>query len=318
MEIFEVDDVDTCRDLWQTLIPQESLFDLWDVRDCFRRHYGGQPLFLVARQAGRVIGLLALAQIDESSRWGCFPGETWMGKTWLERNRLISASPDVSRALLDRCPPETHLRYLSTDNTLVGALTVDEIGYLFMPEQWGYSTETFWAAFSGKSRKRLQREKDALACRGVDLRRGVHDDIEIMFELNRRSFGSRSYFFDDRFYRGFRDLITWLSGRGCLEITSVLIEGTVAAVDISAVYRNACTVLAGGTHPDFLGVAKLINAAHIEWACQQKFSEVDFLCGDFGWKERFHLTPRPLYQYTSPTWSLDSEAPEEAELIHAG
>jgi hypothetical protein len=23
---------------------------------------------------------------------------------------------------------------------------------------------------------------------------------------------------------------------------------------------------------------------------------VDFLCGEFNWKNRFHLTPRPLFQ----------------------
>lgn len=316
MEILQVDAPEACRDIWRTIVPQESLFDLWDVRECFWRHYGGQPLFLVARQSGQVSGLLALARTGESGGWGSFPGETWMGKTWLERNRIIAANREVYHALLEKCPPGTHLRYLSPNDLAEGTLTVDEIGYLFVPEQWGYSAETFWASFSGKSRKRLRREMDSLASRGMNIRRGVLEDIDIMFDLNRRSFGGRSYFADERFYQGFRDMIAWLSKQGCLGITTILIEGTVAAVDVNAVYRDVCTVLAGGTHPDFPGVAKLINSAHIEWACEQKFTEVDFLCGDFGWKQRFHLTPRPLYQYKSLPGSLGSEILEEASCVN--
>jgi CelD/BcsL family acetyltransferase involved in cellulose biosynthesis len=76
----------------------------------------------------------------------------------------------------------------------------------------------------------------------------------------------------------------------------VLVGGKVAAVDIGAVWGSTYTVLAGGTQPDFPGIAKLINLHHIEWACNQNFMEVDFLCGDFNWKNRFHLTPRPLYE----------------------
>jgi CelD/BcsL family acetyltransferase involved in cellulose biosynthesis len=67
-------------------------------------------------------------------------------------------------------------------------------------------------------------------------------------------------------------------------------------VDIGAIWNQTYTVLAGGTHSDFPGVAKLINFHHIEWACRQRFKEVDFLCGEFNWKNRFHLTARPLYR----------------------
>ena len=317
MEILEVDAIDACRDLWQAVVPQESIFDLWEVRECFWRHYGGRPMFLVARQAGQICGLLPLARTDESGGWGYFPGETWMGKTWIERNRVIAASPEVYRALLERCPAGAHLRYLSSNDSAGEILEVDETGYLFVPEQWGYAVDRFWADFSGKSRKRLQKEMDALAGRGMVIRRGVLEDIDRLFDLNRESFGDRSYFADERFYRGFRDLIAWLSERGWLGVTTVLIEGAVAAVDVHAVYENACTVLAGGTHAGFPGVAKLINWAHIEWACEQKYKEVDFLCGDFGWKQRFHLTPRPLYHYRSRPQNSASEAFEGADCAHA-
>jgi CelD/BcsL family acetyltransferase involved in cellulose biosynthesis len=85
-----------------------------------------------------------------------------------------------------------------------------------------------------------------------------------------------------------------------LRITTVLIGGRLAAVDMGAIWNGTYTVLAGGTDADFPGVAKLINLHHLEWACQQRMTMVDFLCGDFNWKERFHLTPRQLYQIIKP------------------
>jgi len=310
VEILAFSDWDACRDIWREIVPQESLFDLWEVRECFARHYGREPLFLVASRTGETCGLLALARTDEPGGWGFFPGETWQGKTWLERNRIIADSPEVCRALIDRCPPQTHLRYLSQTALATGELAIDEIGYLFVPAEWDNCAEKFWAAFSGKSRRRNRKEMDALINRGMEIRRDVLEDVEIMFELNLKSFGDYSYFADARFHNGFRDLTAWLAEQGRLGVTTILIEGAVAAVDVNAVYKNASTVLAGGTHPDFSGVAKLINHAHIEWACEQKFTEVDFLCGDFGWKERFHLTQRPLHQYRSPALSCSPSIPQ--------
>jgi CelD/BcsL family acetyltransferase involved in cellulose biosynthesis len=55
-------------------------------------------------------------------------------------------------------------------------------------------------------------------------------------------------------------------------------------------------VVAGGAAREFTGVAKLINFHHLEWACRERLREVDFLCGEFNWKNRFHLMSRPLYK----------------------
>ena len=317
MEFFDVDTLDTCRDLWRAAVPQESLFDLWEVQECFWRAYGGEPLFLVAREGVEICGLLALARTDLTGGWGCFPGETWMGKTWLERNRIVATDREVVRGLLERCPRDTHLRYLVSNDFIDGMVSHDETGYLFLPEQWGYCAENFWASFSGKSRKRIWKEIDALTQRGVEICRSEVKDVETLIALNLEAFAERSYFSDERFLCGFRDLVAWLGAQGYLEVTTVRIEDCVAAVDVSAVYQNACTVLAGGTHPEFPGVAKLINAAHIEWACEQTYTEVDFLCGDFGWKERFHLTARPLYQYESSPRCMTLDALDEAGSSYA-
>jgi CelD/BcsL family acetyltransferase involved in cellulose biosynthesis len=152
-------------------------------------------------------------------------------------------------------------------------------------------------------------ELDRLKARGVSWRHDCFADVDRMFRLNLENFKEYSYFRDSRFLRAFENLASWLQAKDMLRVTTVLIGGEVAAVDIGAVWNATYTVLAGGTHPEFAGVAKLINLHHLEWACQQRFAEVDFLCGEFNWKNRFHLTPRPLFQIWNQQALAEGPAP---------
>jgi CelD/BcsL family acetyltransferase involved in cellulose biosynthesis len=173
---------------------------------------------------------------------------------------------------------------------------VDEIGYLFFPQQYDGSFQSYLQSFSGKSRKKIRCELNRLTAGGVSYRYDDFADVEQLFRMNLDNFEEQSYFSDPRFLRSFEKLAAWLQAKKLLRVTTVLLGGRVAAVDIGAVWGSTYTVLAGGTNADFPGVAKLINFHHMEWACHQRLMEVDFLCGDFNWKNRFRLTPRPLYE----------------------
>ncbi|MBL7219340.1 MAG: GNAT family N-acetyltransferase [Phycisphaerae bacterium] len=317
MRINIVADLDRCQQVWQRLVFAQSLFDLWEIRACFQEQYGHRPRFLVAEDGSGVHGLLALSEIEDHGYCGCFPGETWGGKTWLEQNRIIADTAEVRQQLLEACPAGTHLRYLVAGGDESEQICdIDETGYLFHPAEYDHCFETYLAAFSGKSRKRLRRELAELEDLGVAYRHDDPRDIDRLFDLNLQAFGGRSYFADERFLSAFRAMAKLLSDRGRLRITTVILGGAVAAIDMGAVYRGAYTVLAGGTDMRFPGVAKLINLHHIEWACQQRFHAVDFLCGDFGWKERFHLTARPLYQIRSDKASIPDAEDSGKSLIH--
>ncbi|MBN1277114.1 MAG: GNAT family N-acetyltransferase [Deltaproteobacteria bacterium] len=294
------DDIEECRFLWEHFWPAECIFDLWPVRYCFAEPYGRRPCFIIAEQNGILQGILALSWIEEDQYYGQFPGETCNGKTWLEQNRIPAKNPHVTGELLSAVPGPVHVRYLSdisfpeySDN---GWFDIDETGYLFLPGDYNYSLENYFQQFSGKTRKKLRHELSRLEKPGVEYRHDSLRDVEDLYRLNLHSFGEQSYFSSSRFLRSFENLVSWLNAKGMLRVTTALIGGKTAAVDIGAVLGLSYVVLAGGTHPDFPGVAKLINFHHMEWACQQHFESVDFLCGDFGWKERFHLTPRPLYE----------------------
>lgn len=310
LEVRVCESLEEGRRLWWQNWPTENIFDLWAVRACFQEVFNHRPCFLVAEQNGKIQGLMTLSWIEEEQCFGHFPGETWQGKTWLEQNRILARDSKVFRELVNHIPGSASIRYLTRESIKLNneATVVDEIGYLFFPKQYGYSFQVYLQQFSGKSRKKLGRELAHLEALGLSYRYNRLEDIQYLFRMNKETFGKKSYFSDPRFLKSFEKLVVWLQAKGLLKVTTVILGGKVAAVDIGAVWGSSYTVLAGGTHTDFPGVAKLINFHHLKWACHQRMEVVDFLCGDFGWKERFHLKPRPLFLLTN----LASDVPYAA------
>jgi len=297
-----VTDLAECQALWRRVMPVEALTDLWEVRECFQRHFQRPASFVVAEDGDRVRGLLPLSWIEESNCFGCFPGETWEGKTWLEQNRVPADSPAVLASMLARCEAPYHLRYLLPPDGVAGGgvsgggAVVDEIGYLFLPPRYGFELEAYFGQeLSHKFAKKLKRDIRRIEELGVSYRLDELGDFDHLVRLNVERFGQRSYFADQRFRESFRDLMHLLHRWRCLRVTTVLIGGEPAAVDMGCVYRGVYTLVAGGTHGDYKGVAKLINVHHMQRACRERLRQVDFLCGDFCWKTLFRLTPRPLY-----------------------
>ena len=297
-----VSDPAECRRVWERAIPPETIYDLWEVRACFHRQFDRPLFFVVAEDGDRVTGFLPLAWLEESQCYGYFPGETWAGKTWLEQNRIPAENSRTLELMFKRINghgSSVHLRYLvPIQAALPGSQAVDELGYLFNPAEHDYDMERYFQLFSHKSHKRIMKDVAAFELRGLAYRYDQISDFDLLVQMNLQRFGDSSYFSDRRFTCGFREVTALLKRQDRLRITTVLVDGVPAAVDLGSVYNGVYTVLAGGTSGDYPGIAKVINLHHMRWACEQRLRQVDFLCGDFSWKPMFHLTPRPLYQMT--------------------
>ncbi len=298
MKIVTYEDPYQCRMIWDALWPSQGMFDLWQVRSCFHEAFDRPLRFHVAEKRGKALGLLALCWNEEQNSYVQFPGETWHGKTWIEQNRIIAQDSEMLEALLDDASGSIHLRYLSPTPLLdySGLMQEDETGFLFYPGLFDDNFENYWMSFSGKSRKKIRAEMNKLEALNVTYRINQKKDLDLLYGMNLESFKENSYFNDIRFLRSFEFLGNFLEAMGMLRVTTVLVGGRVAAVDVGAIWKNTYTLLAGGTDPEFPGIAKLINLHHLKWSCSRRFDVVDFLCGNFNWKQRFHLSPRPLYE----------------------
>jgi hypothetical protein len=298
LRIRACDDPEACSRLWQKLWPQTCFFDLWEIRKIFADAFARTPYFLIAEQQGEPVGMLALCYLAEQQQFVHFPGEIWQNKTWIEQNRIPVRELWMRDELLAAIPGPAHLRYLTHESEPLHArsLIPDEENFRFFPQLYGCSFDKYMQEFSHKSRKNLTREQAKLEALGVAYRHDHFADVQHLLDLNLAAYGDFSYFADPRFLQAFTRLCEWLSANKMLRITTLLLGGRIAAVDAGAVWNGQYTVLAGGTNGDFPGVAKIINFHHIAWACAERLEVVDFLCGDFGWKKRFHLQPCLLYK----------------------
>jgi len=291
-----ITDIDECKEIWQKVIPAELVSDIWDVRFCFHSHYNNPPHFIVAEENNKITGFLPLSWNEESNRYNYFPGETWEGKTWLEQNRIIADNSKVFSDMLETLDRPYHIRYLRKDwSWNYSNESIDEIGYLFIPENFDYDFNRYMEAFSHKSAKRLKREIASWEQLNVKWSFNDPKDFEKLCSLNRSKYGQLSYFHDERFLNSFYSLLQFLQEREWLRMVTVSVDDEPAAVDMGSLYNGMLTMLAGGTNDKYRGIAKLINIHHITHACEQKLDSVDFLCGNFNWKTMFHLSPTPLY-----------------------
>ncbi|MBU1341085.1 MAG: GNAT family N-acetyltransferase [Proteobacteria bacterium] len=291
-------DPEECRQLWEKLWPDDCFFDLWPVRSLFNQTFGRPLHFQVFEENNHPKAMVSLCWIKEEKKFVHFPGETCNKTPWLEQNKIISCHPDLSFALIDSLPGSVHLRYLTYDSFFQtrGFVHQDDIGYLFLPKKYQYSFNQYLGEFSGRTRKKMTAEISGLEEQKVTIRHNKHSDVDLFFKMVTQTAEKKSHFSDKRFLLAFERLVAYMVKTGMMRITTILIGGKTAAVDIGALFKKTYTILASGTNPEFKGVANLINLHHISWACTQKLKLVDFLCNDTIWKKKFNLVPRPLYE----------------------
>lgn len=314
-----VTDLDDCQRLWNTFLPARNVFDLWEVRLCFQRHFHSTPCFMILQDGEGIAALLPLSYLQDLDMYVFFPGETWQGKTWLERTPIYLREGKFFPELLERCPDRTYLRYMELANGDAQfelpahlSLDVDEIGYVLYPSGFDFDSALYRRRFSTKRLKDIDKTIGYLTQRDVSFHFNRMDDFEFMVDMSLTRYGESSYMYDDRFRASIRDLVHLLYHKGWLRMVSLEIEEETAAVDLGALYEGVYTVFLGGTHPEFQGVAKVMNMHHIEFACTEALSKIDFLCGDFHWKKLWHLDPEPLCKFVSP--SLESEDQTDVSL----
>lgn len=296
-----VNDLETCRQLWDALLPVSIVSDMWEFRMCFHRQYGHRPCFMILEDADGVSGMMPLSYIDNSNKMGFFPGEIWNEKTWLERTPFYVRDRDDIDELFYSCPEGTYLRYMEPlQEPYSHLLALDEIGYVLYPSQLDFKMESYSARFSHKKYKSIIKVIDSIKGQGSRFYINRLEDFDTLVNMSIESFGENSYLHDRRFRNSWEDVIHFLHKNGWLRMTSLEIMGKTAAVDIGSLYNGVYTVYLGGASRDLPGVAKVMNTYHIEYAFINRLFKMDFLCGDFHWKKLFHLTPEPLYKFMSP------------------
>lgn len=295
-----VSDPYQCEKLWKTFIPVRSVSDLWDFRMCFQRYFKNRFCFHVLEEGGNIYGILPLSYIDGPDMTAFFPGETWKGKTWLERTPIYAINQDILYRLLSGCPERSCLRYIECDpDYLPEQMVSDETGYVLHPALLNYDKDNYRSRFSNKKFKSIMRDVNNILNMGATFHINCVEDFELLVEMSIEKYGAESYLQDVRFRNSFRDAIRLFQRNGYLRMVSMELEGNTVAVDLGSVFKGVYTVFLGGIFSRVPGLPKAMNMHHIDFAINSKIHKLDFLCGDFNWKKLWHLDEEPLFKVVS-------------------
>ena len=306
-------DLEECKRLWDLLIKPTNVSDLWDFRMCFHRHFRRKPSFMLLEDSSGIVGMLPLCYVEELEAFFFFPGEVWHKKTWIEQTPFYLRDANQLEVLLSYCPARTFLRYMAIPKTtLFEDIQVDEINYQLHPSTLNFDVSVYRKRFSSKRLKAIMKTVGCFTDKEFCFHINRIEDFNFIAEMSVQQYGYDSYLYDHRFREGFRDIMLFLMERNMLRMVSLEIMGNTAAVDLGALFSGVYTVFLGATNPGFPGVAKVINMHHIEFACDQRVSKLDFLCGDFHWKKLWHLDANPLYQFMTPENWFEEETTQEA------
>ncbi|MBI3379433.1 GNAT family N-acetyltransferase [Candidatus Gottesmanbacteria bacterium] len=303
-----------CHNLWNKFSPNESVFDLWEIRDAFYQGYKFSPHFLSIYQKSEIVGVLPLwfnATPTFGKTASDFEKYTWFGSNWPEDNTFFVQDPQIIPFLLLSCPKPVELACIKPLPS-----------YDFLKEYPGYALEEdkkyfldlsqvntlddFLSQLKKKKRYNLRRDRKRIMHYDPIINIEDHENIEEMFRLSIERFrkkypdepSEQSAFEDERRKEVFRSLINNAKDYKVRLITTT-INGKIEAVEFGLVYKKTYYALNAGVDVShFSGLGVFSNLLVIEDALNLGCTKIDFLESDNNWKASWHLSTYYQYQFT--------------------
>lgn len=293
MEIKLIQDLEEAKKMWQLLSPQESIYDLWDLRFCFYQ-YDKRPLyFYVAYEKGEAVALLPLQYIEEKNFLEFF------AENFTESNRpFVKAGYEYLIPELFAAPklPLKIFDLLGVDS-FIKQLPLEDYVYFFDVSDCKNFNDYLLKAFpSGKKRYNFNRLFNILERNHrVEVIYDDFSDLDLLMDLNVKNFGDDSYLRPGVERQPFYDLLKlpweW-------KMVTIVVDGRKLASSLSVIYNNVYFYLIVGLDisevPD---VFKYLTKVNLELAINSQLKIFNCALGDCGWKQNWHLEREPQYQY---------------------
>lgn len=293
------------RDDWRRLAEADgSIFSTYEWAETWCRHYGsGLRLELVrARDAsGRVSALVPLAidsvrglrimrlighGVADQLAPVCAPGDRMQAVEALEQT--LANTPGVDLALLDRLPADD-----GWPSLLPGSALNSESSPVLTTA--GRSWEEYVAGRTANMRGQLRRRErklareHRLAFRLADDPERLDADLDLLFDLHSRRFGSESTGFSTRHRAFHRDFAHVALTRGWLRLWFAEVDGRPLAAWYGFRFGGADWFYQSGRDPEEkrLSVGFVLLAHTVRCAFEDGMSHYRFLRGPEPYKRRF-------------------------------
>ncbi|MFA6145947.1 MAG: GNAT family N-acetyltransferase [Patescibacteria group bacterium] len=296
-----VTDYKEAEELWQMFSPNQYLWDLWEVRDCFIKGTNYLLYFIVGYEGDEILGVLPLWCNTDEKHY------SFIGDDLPEENRLFLKDKKLISEFLKQCPAKTYLEYLNQDdkNFFPSFKTVvhpDSCYYHL--NLTGFNTfEDYLQSFSKKHRKNLKYDLNGLAAQGFTV--GLENDfkeniVNIISGYNLGRFKDDSFFATSSFSKSLLNLVLWAKNKGLLHMIVIKKSDQIYGAQFAILYKGAYTVVMGGSDSSIKNLGKLLTVGHIKNAINLGVKEMDFMAGG-EWKKLWQMSGSDVYEWDNLT-----------------
>lgn len=279
--------------LWNELSPRESIYDLWDFRECFYRH-DVQPLhFYAAFEEDRPVALLPL---QYNAPLGAYE---FFAENFMEENRpfVRPGYEYLIPRLFQAAPAVTKIYDLDGTDEFTRALPLEDYVYLLDIGRC-HSFADYLQAFFPNAHKRSNFKRIFTVLErdhAVKVHHNNFPDLELIMDLNVRHFGQESYLRTPAERQPFRDLLQlpldW-------QLVTVEVDGEKLAASLAVIYRETYYYLIVGADISRVGDAlKYLTKANLDLALSRNLSIFNLSLGDCNWKNYWHPDRKPQYKF---------------------
>ncbi|MFA6393912.1 MAG: GNAT family N-acetyltransferase [Patescibacteria group bacterium] len=288
-KIKEIIDPEECKNIWNELSPNESIYDNWDFRYCFHK-YAPAPLhFFAGYLNDELIGLLPLEYINEE---GGYLG--YFAEEFMEENRLF-IKPGREKYIpdfYDSVKGDIMIDDLSGEDAFTSGLPLEDYKYVLPLNGLKGFKDHLEKSFSSKRRRQFLKVNSEIEKNGIKIIHNNYDDIDLLFELNIKRHGKESYLSEPHKKEIFKDLASLFK----VEMLTAEISGKKQGVSYSILHNGVYNYLSVGANlTGYSSLGAYIGMKNIDYAILSGARVFDAGLGDCGWKHLWHFDRVPQY-----------------------
>ena len=292
LKIEVISNIEEAKNIWNKFSPNNVICDDWNYRYCFYKYYNYPLYFFIGLDKEEIIGLLPL-QFNEDKK--CLE---FFGGGFMRDNRVFikAGYEDCISQFYSAINQHTKLKSIVGEDQFTKSFDVYKYKYIAEVIDISSADDYLNKNFKTRSRKKLKNKLKLIEPLKPKIIINNYEDLDLMFELNKKSFGEKSSFNKQCQRESFRDL---LKLNFDIHLLSYIIDDKKEAVSFSIKYNDSYIYVNSGSRKnEVFNLGSYIIYKQIERAIEVKAKFLDAGMGNLGWKEIWHLEKTPQYMFT--------------------
>ena len=302
MDFKIIKELKECKTLWNKFSKNESLWDLWDIVNCFYDSKLYEPYFIVSVENSNNTGLLPL-WFDKSRKTYFFFGGEYPENHdfWFDISNFSDFIAQIPGKFdLYEISKKGFQKIKSHNDKLTNKFEQASFVYFINLEKIGYNLDNHLKIFSKKHRKNLKYDLKQLEKINYELIYEKDEHFDNFVELSVNRFGKESDLSEEYFVKQMRRFTDYLADKGMLYTICIKIDKKIEGIEFAAFYNGVYYVLNGASNIKIENLGKLLIMSHIKNAIGLKAKQIDFLASEAGgWKDLWNLEQEEYYDYSS-------------------